>query len=83
MSGVYWGAGRDSRYSEARRGIGNQGALGPPRDCRVCRGHFGSIRGIRGCRGVRDVLGWQVNWEPNHIGPQSRVPALPLVPLGE
>ena len=26
--------------------------------------------------------GWQVNWEPNHIGPQSRVPALPLVPLG-
>ena len=37
------------------------------------------VLGIRGCRGV---LGWQVDWEPNHIGPQSRVPALPLVPLG-
>ena len=26
---------------------------------------------------------WQEDWEPDHIGPQSRVPALPLVPLGE
>ena len=26
---------------------------------------------------------WQEDWEPNHIGPQSRVPAPPLVPLGE
>ena len=25
---------------------------------------------------------WWENWGPNHIGPQSRVPALPLVPLG-
>ena len=23
-----------------------------------------------------------MDWEPDHIGPQSRVPALPLVPLG-
>ena len=26
---------------------------------------------------------WWENWVPNHIGPQSRVPALPLDPLGE
>ena len=26
---------------------------------------------------------WQVDWEPDHIGPQSRVPALPLVSLWE
>ena len=26
---------------------------------------------------------WQEDREPNHIGPQSRAPALPLVPLGE
>ena len=25
---------------------------------------------------------WWMNWGPNHIGPQSRVLALPLVPLG-
>ena len=26
---------------------------------------------------------WWDSWEPDHIGPQSRVPALPLIPLGE
>ena len=61
---------------------GIRGHLGVPR--RV--GVFGAIRGCRGIRGV-GVLGlhwgWQVDWEPDHIGPQSRVPALPLVPLGE
>ena len=35
---------------------------------------------VSGGRGVRDALGWQVDREPNHIGSQSRVPALPLVP---
>ena len=29
----------------------------------------------RGCRGIER---WQVDWEPDHFGPQSRVPALPL-----
>ena len=54
-----------------------------------CRGHEGSIRGCRSIRGlaggleVSGGMGWQVDWEPDHIGPQSRVPALPLVPLGE
>ena len=28
-------------------------------------------------------LEWQVDWEPDHIRPQSRVPALPLVSLEE
>ena len=37
------------------------------------RGHWG-IRGV-GCRGVRDALGWQVDWEPNHIGPQVQARA--------
>ena len=33
--------------------------------------------------GVSGVhLGWQVDWEPDHIGPQSRVPALHWFPLG-
>ena len=70
---MYWEADRDSRYSEARRGIGgirgHWGLLGVQG---VSRGHFG---GIRGCRGVRGVLEWQLDWEPDHIGPQSRVPA--------
>ena len=25
---------------------------------------------------------WEENWGPDHIGPQSKIPALPLVPLG-
>ena len=41
---------------------------------------FGAILGVSG--GIRGVLEWQVDWEPDHIGPQSRVPAVPLVPLG-
>ena len=32
MSGVYWGAGRDCRYSQARRDIGGiRGKWGAPR----------------------------------------------------
>ena len=65
------GEGRDCRYSGARRGTG---ALGAPRGVGGCYGGTG---------GRRAVLGLQVDWEPNHIGPQSRIPALPLVPLGE
>ena len=26
---------------------------------------------------------WQVGWEPDHIGPQSRVPAFPLAGVKE
>ena len=58
----------------ARRGIGG------------IRGHWGLIRGVGmsgAVRGVRGALGWQVDLEPGHIGSQSRIPALPLVPLGE
>ena len=71
------GADRNCRYSGARRGIGTSGVLGAPREC---RGPFFGCQGDSGCRGV---LGWQMDWEPDHIGPQSRVPAVPLVPLGE
>ena len=39
--------------------------------------------GILAIGGVRVYWRWQVDWEPDHIGPHSRVPALPLVPLGE
>ena len=38
------------------------------------------MSGVYGVSGV--YLGWQVDWEPDHIGPQSMVPALQLVPLG-
>ena len=33
VSWVYWGAGRECRYSGARRGIGSIRALGSPRGC--------------------------------------------------
>ena len=33
--------------------------------------------------GIGVHWGWQVDWKPDHIGPQYRVPALPLVALGE
>ena len=61
--------------------MGVRGVLGAGRDSRYSR-YLGPFWGIRGCRGVRGVLGWQVDWEPNNIGPQSRVPALQLVPWG-
>ena len=48
LSGVYWGAGRDSRYAGARKGYR---ALGAPMGC---RGPFG-VSGVVG--GVRGVLG--------------------------
>ena len=44
---------------------------------------LGPLGASGGVGGVRGVLGWQLDWEPNHIGSQSRVPAVPLVPLGE
>ena len=43
-------------------------------------GHHGGVGGVGGVQGV---LGWQVDWVPDHIGLQSRVPVLLLVPLGE
>ena len=53
---MYWGAGRDSRYSVARRGIGNQGYWGAPRSVRV----LGLLWGIRQCRGCQGCIGgWQ------------------------
>ena len=77
------GAGRECRYSGARKGIG--GIRGPLGALRVVGGVGGHqwVYGYKGCRGVRDALGWQVDWELDHIKPQSRVPALPLVSLGE
>ena len=39
------GAGRDSWYSGARRGIGASGVLGAPRGCRGC---LGTVRGVLG-----------------------------------
>ena len=56
------------------------------RECRYsgARRGIGGIRGYWGLLGdVKGALGWQMDWEPDHIGPQSRVPGLPLVPLGE
>ena len=66
MSGVYWG------LAGARRGISG------------IRGHWELLGvGVLGTSGgVRGVLWWQVDWKPDYIGPQARVPALPLVPLG-
>ena len=44
------------------------------------RWHKGALGVPRGCMGA---LGVASGLEANHIGPQSGVPALPLVPLGE
>ena len=43
MSRVYWGPGRECRYSGASRGIGS------------IKGHWGSPRGSRGCMGLLGV----------------------------
>ena len=73
------GAGRKCRYSGARRGIGGIRGTG---------WFLGGVRALGGTGGIKGVgvsgvhFRWQEDWEPNHIGPQSGVPALPLVPLG-
>ena len=41
-----------------------------------------AIRGASGVYGCQGYIGWQVDWEPNHIGPQLRVPTLSVVPWG-
>ena len=43
---MYWGPGRDCKYSGAKRGIGASGCIGVPRGCR------GMLGGIRGCQVV-------------------------------
>ena len=62
MSGVYLGAGRDCRYSGARRGIGASGAIGAPRG----GGCWGLLQdqGCRECIGVASGLGAQPHWAP-------------------
>ena len=40
------------------------------------------MSGHQGLGGVRGVLGWQVDWGPNHNGTQCRVSVVQLVPLG-
>ena len=79
MSGVYGRLAGTVGTQGLAGGRWHKGALGGNLGGRGVGGHFG---GIRGCRGVRGILGWQVDWEPNHIGLLSRVPALPLVPWG-
>ena len=63
------GAGRDSRYSGARRGIRS---IGAPRECQ------GAILGTSGA-----YRGGKWTGSLTTLGPKSRVPAFPLVPLGE
>ena len=75
---MYWGL-AGNVGTQGPEGV--SGALGAPRGCWGLL--WGNQEGVRGVGGVRGGLGWQVDWKPNHIGPQSRVPALPLVPLGE
>ena len=54
MSGIYWKAGRECRYSGARRGMGGIRGI-----WELLRG-FGPLGGNRGVGCVRGVLeGWQ------------------------
>ena len=70
-------AGRECRYSGARRCIGSiRGHWGAPRRCRGVGG-MEELGDIRGVDNVRVHWGRHVDWGPDHIGPQSRVPALP------
>ena len=46
VSGVYWGACRDFRYSWTRRGIGGIRGIGGV--SRGVGGHFGGVRGVLG-----------------------------------
>ena len=58
-SGVYWMAGRDSRYSGARRGIGGIRAMGAPRGVGPFWGvgsHFGVSGGVRVYWGLAGTL---------------------------
>ena len=51
------GAGRDSSYSGARRGIGTSRGIEASRKYRGCRVPFGGFRGIRGCMGCQGCIG--------------------------
>ena len=57
VSGVYWGAGRECRYSGARRGIGG------------IRRDLGLIGGVGAVRGVGGALG--ADRECRYSGPES------------
>ena len=95
-SGGSYGVWRVSGTSGGHQGDGAirgcrgvRGALGAARDCRYSgQQGYRSTEGV-GCEGVGGHWGvgvhwrWQVDWEPDHIGPKSRIIALPLVSLGE
>ena len=51
-SGIYWGAGR-TRYSGARKGMGHQRALGPPRGVVGPLGASGVYWGLAGTLGTQ------------------------------
>ena len=60
MSGVYWEAGRECRYSEPRRGIGG------------IRGHWGAPRCVGAVRGVGDVgVYWELAGSVGTQGPEG------------
>ena len=90
----YQRASRASRGVGTSGGQQGVGVSGTKRGCTGCQealrvaedvGTQGASRGIGGVGGIRGLagdvgaLGWQVDWEPDHIGPKSRVPALPLI----
>ena len=52
VSAVYWGAGRECRYSEASRYRWHKGALGTPRDVGAVGELLGTSGGVGGVRGV-------------------------------
>ena len=74
------GAGRECRFSGARRGIGcKKGALGLIGMLGAIRGQRGSQRyqGCQGCIGVASGLGAQPHWAP------VQGPRIPTGSLGE
>ena len=53
---MYWGPGREGRYSGARRGIGSIRGIEDLLGSRGCWGLLGASGGVTGCKGC--IGGW-------------------------
>ena len=92
--GLHWGPAGCVGHQRASRGVGVSGGIwvavgleaqthwaqvqGPSTPIGRVVGGSGVLGGWQGVYGCQGALGWKVDWKPYHIGPKSRVPALPL-----
>ena len=77
--GVHWGGRWTGRLTTLDPSMGSQHSHWQGcRGMRWCQGVKGHEGAIRACKWFWGALGWQVDWEADHIGPQYGVTALPL-----